>query len=549
VLVAVPVLLWRPFMNIGAHDREGNRRYRAYFTADFLWHVALTAELARVDSPPRNPYLVRRPLHYYWAYFVPPAILSRTAILPATQAYLTINALCAGLLFVAAIFVAAWFAVPRAGPVAVATLLALLGASAEGLHAMWRLWQEGRSLEGLRHVNIDAITAWFHQGLTVDGLPRSLWYTPQHAAACALSLIALNIPVYAPPHHPVAGLLAGVFLGFAVIFSPFLGGAFSLIYGLLAIWMAVSGGLRRQTEAPLGALLTTAPAALPVLGGLGWCIWSGTFEGAGGAVAIGVSRLAAAAPFMVPALALGPLLALSLPSLFWRRRSFRVEAAIAALVVGFLMFYFVTLTSEPIWIGWRAGQILLVTLPALASATIAALYDRSPRLAQSAVVVAFCAGVPTTIIDTHNAQDVHNTEMGPGFRWTVVVRPEAQAALDWIRRNTPPDAVVQMSIGPRGRETWTLIPSFAERRMAAGQPISLLRVPDYAERSAQADAIFRTPDAGEASSLARRLRIDYIYLDEVERQAFGEGAAAKFSDSRFFTEVFRQAAAAVFAVR
>ena len=553
VLLVVPVLLWRPFTNIGALDNEGNRRYRAYFTADFLWHIALTAELARADMPPRNPYLVRRALNYYWAYFIVPAIASRAGILSSTQSYLTINALCAGLLFVAAIFIAAWCAVPRAGPAVVGTLLAVVAASAEGLYAAWSFWQQGQPLEALRNLNIDAVTAWFHRGLTVDGLPRSLWYTPQHAAACALSLMALTVPLYARPLRPSAGVLAGSFLGLSLIFSPFLGGAFSLTYGLLAIWIALrspSRTTRLTADSSSGALLTTAPAALPVVAALGWCVWSGTFEGARGVVAFGVSRLAAAAPFTMPALALGPLLCIALPSLLLRRqREFRTEGAIAALVVGFLMLYFVTLTSEPIWIGWRAGQILLVTLPGLAAATIAAWHTKGPRLTTSLVAGAFCLGVPTTIIDTHNAQDVQNTQMGPGFRWTVVLTPETQAALDWIKRNTPVEAVVQMSIAPRGRETWTLIPSFAERRMAAGQPISLLWIPEYAERSAQADAIFSSPDAGEASALARRLRVDYIYLDQVERQAFGEAAAGKFADTRFFTEVFRQAAAAVFAVR
>ena len=552
VVLVVPLLVWRPFTNIGALDTEGNRRYRAYFTADFLWHVALTAELARVDMPPRNPYLVRRSLNYYWAYFILPAVASRTGMLPATQSYLTINALCAGLLFVAAVFLAAWCAVPRAGPVMVATLLALLAASAEGLYAVLSFWQRGQPLEELRYLNVDAVTAWFHRGLTVDGLPRSLWYTPQHATACALSLMAMTVPPFAPALRPAAGLIAGIFLGLALIFSPFLGGAFSLIYGLLAIWIALRNpvrSVRPHPESPLGALLTTAPAALPVVAALVWCVANGTFEGAGGSVAIGVSRLAAAAPFMMPTLALGPLLCISLPSLVLRRHGFRTEGAIAALVVGFLLLYLVTLTAEPIWIGWRAGQILLVTLPGLAAATIAALYDRGARALLSIAGGAFLVGVPTTLIDTYNAQDIHNTRMGPGFRWTVVVAAETQAALDWIRRETPPDAVVQMSIGPRGRETWTLIPSFAERRMAAGQPISLLRVPEYGERSAQADAIFSTADASEAANLARRLRVDYIYIDHVERQAFGEAATAKFSDSRFFTEEFRRAAAVVYAVR
>src|SRR4029453_107077 len=137
------------------------------------------------------------------------------------------------------------------------------------------------------------------------------------------------------------------------------------------------------------------------------CIWSGTFEGARGAVSIGMSRLAAAAPFSMPALPPGPLPVLSLPSFLPRRQSFRTEAAITALIVGLLMLYFVTLTSEPIWIGWRAGQILLVTLPALAAATIAALHDRGPRLAATLVGAAFCGGVPPATLHTPTPAGIH----------------------------------------------------------------------------------------------------------------------------------------------
>ena len=41
--VAVP-----PLSNVGRTDADGNRYYRAYFTADFVWHTALTAEVAEV---------------------------------------------------------------------------------------------------------------------------------------------------------------------------------------------------------------------------------------------------------------------------------------------------------------------------------------------------------------------------------------------------------------------------------------------------------------------------------------------------------------------
>ena len=545
VLLAVPGLVWLPFTRIGSIDEEGNRRYRAYFTADFLWHVALTAELARMESPPRNPYLVSRPLNYYWSYFVVPAFISTTGLLPFTHNYLTINALCAGLVFVSMIFIFAWLTIPRAGPAAVGTLLALVAASAEGVHAMWTLWQGSRPFEELRHLNIDAITYWFLRGLTVDGLPRSLWYTPQHAAACALSLIALSVPSYAPAGRPLIGLVSGFALGCALIMSPAIGGAFSLIYGLTAIWCAL-----RARSLWLGSLMTTATAAVPTALALAWCIVSGTFEGAGGAVAFGLSRSARAAPVMTPMLALGPLLVIAIPALVlgWR---LRIEAPITAAVVGFFLFYFVTLTTEPIWIGWRSGQILLVTLPALAATTIAqSLKGRlSTVIVRIAVVLSMVIGLPTAVIDLHNAQDVENAAMGPGFRWTVVMSPDSQAAVTWIRENTPADAVVQMSVAPRGRETWTLIPTFAERRMAAGQPISLLRMREYDRQSQLADGMFKTHDPEEASRIARSLDVDFVYVDQVERQAFGDAAAEKFRDSRFFNEAFASGSAAVYEVR
>ena len=100
------------------------------------------------------------------------------------------------------------------------------------------------------------------------------------------------------------------------------------------------------------------------------------------------------------------------------------------------------------------------------------------------VVLVFAAGLPTTVIDAYNAQDVENRSMGPGFHWTVVVTPAEQQALAWIRTHTPADAVVQAEPIVRGRETWSLIPSLAERRMAAGNGIPLPG-PDYGPRSQQ----------------------------------------------------------------
>ena len=70
-----------------------------------------------------------------------------------------------------------------------------------------------------------------------------------------------------------------------------------------------------------------------------------------------------------------------------------------------------------------------------------------------------------------------------------------------------------------GRETWSQLPTFAERRMAAARPISLMNIPDYLDRSRKAHRIYAERNAEAAAQLARELGIDYIYIGPAEQQA------------------------------
>ena len=547
VMLLAPLLCAGPYLHIGQRDVEGNRRYRAYFTADFVWHEALTAELARFDYPPRNPYMASRPLNYYWAYYLLPAtathVMKRT---PPIEAYLAINALCTATIFAGMIFVFAWSSLPRAGAAAAGVSIAILAASVEGLYAVVDLMRRDRPVHFLRYLNIDAVTSWPpFGGLSVDGLQRSMWYNPQHSLACALGLVALTIAARAGPAMSWrAALGAGLALGFALILSPFPAGAMTLIYAGALVWAAVSQPLR---------LIRQAAAVLPVALAFGWDVLNRTFEGAGGAIALGLSTGAKRSLGWILLLALGPVLVPAVAGIVvtaLRREAGPLRPAIAALVISLGLMFGVTLVLEPIWIGWRAGQVLLVTIAPLIAVTVAALRDRIGRTAAVAAVgVLLAIGLPTTLIDAYNAQDITNTEMGPGFRWTVVISPGEQEALEWIERRTPPDAVVQMSLEPRGRETWSLIPSFARRRMAAGLPISLLRTREYEERAARADRIFGSGDAEEASQIAHELRIDYLYVGQVERDAFGAALAVLDARPDLFARDFQNGAAAVYAVK
>ena len=76
VLLLVPALMGPPYANLGRADAQGNRYYRAYFTADFVWHTALAYELGKFSLPPRNPYMAPKAMNYYWTYFLLPATVA-----------------------------------------------------------------------------------------------------------------------------------------------------------------------------------------------------------------------------------------------------------------------------------------------------------------------------------------------------------------------------------------------------------------------------------------------------------------------------------------
>ena len=195
-------------------------------------------------------------------------------------------------------------------------------------------------------------------------------------------------------------------------------------------------------------------------------------EGAGSALQIGMAGLLENSPVATVLLSVGPILIPSLPGLRAVQgassRALAIGCAGILLALGLLFFVRI---SESSWVGFRAGQILLVSIPIVLAR---ALTIMRPRTMAIVAALVFLVGVPTTAIDTWNAQDIGNRREGPGFRWTLWTTRDQQQAFAWLRAQTPKSAIVQMEPMVRGREHWTLIPSFAGRRMAAGLPISLL---------------------------------------------------------------------------
>ena len=537
-----------PYRNLGAADETGTRHYRAYFTADFVWHTALAAELGRYASPPKNPYMASRDIHYYWTYFLLPAVVAHEAPAPLDdlQGVLKANAMLSALLVVGMLFLLTRTAVPSPGVAAVAVTLGVLAASAEGSFVLQQLWRAGRPWVAVTDLNIDAVTAWQFDGLRIDGIARGLWYNPQHSVACALGLVStLAAATVGAAASRGAIWMSGAALGLATTFNPFVGAVFSLIYATAVIIEGVRG------RDPVRVMLRHSQAAVPVVAGLAWCFVNEVADGAGDAVRIGVAGFTHRNALTSLLLSTGPILLPALAGLWpWRglpAQPARVAGAGAGLAL--LLMHMVTL-SDASWVGFRTGQILLLMLPVLLARFLWALGARGRVWPVVVCVLILVSGLPTTIIDTYNAQDISNRRRGAGgFLWTVSLTPDQQAAFSWVRKSLPETAVVQMEPVLRGREQWSLIPTFAQRRMSAGLPISLLQTPEYKQRSAEVQQLYRTGDPREAWQLARARRIDYLYMDASDAEAYPAGVAKFDSQPVYFEKVFENPEVRIYKVR
>jgi hypothetical protein len=550
VFLLVPALMGPPYRNLGITDAAGTRYYRAYFTADFVWHTALAAELGKYSMPPRNPFQAQKPIHYYWLYFVLPAVVAHDGPAPLrdVQAALKANAICSAGLIVAALFLLARAAVPSggAGAAAVAVVLGTVAASAEGAWTLLELIRTGQPIAAVKDLNIDAITAWWYHGLRVDCLPRALWYNPQHSMACAFGVAALLVACHAGARASARAIVfAGVALGFSACVNPFVGAVFSLIYGVAIVWDALRtpGGLQRI---PVHAL-----AAVPVALAVAWVFGNKIITGAGSSMRLGFVGAATQHPIATLLLSTGPVLLPGVAGLWpfdgLDPRPRRVAAAGAAIA---LALPYILVLGDESWVGFRAGQILFLMLVPLLARLLWGLgrLPRGPALSTAVILLVAVAGLPTTVIDEYNAQDITNFREGPGFPWTQVLDRDHRDALEWLRRATPPTSIVQPDVVSRGRTTWSIIPSFAERRQAAGMPRTLVDEPDYQERSQRVQRMYATSSAREAADLAHDLRIDYVWIDEVEREAYPAGVAKFEAAPQFFVPAFRSGRVAIYHV-
>ena len=374
--------------------------------------------------PPRNPYLEPQPIHYYWTYYLLPAVVSQVGPAPVreVQLCLKINALMTGLLLMSSVFLAAWTVAGRAVASAIASSLGLLASSGEGLYETFRLWQSGVPLAELRNWNIDAVTAWPPlSGHRIDGLQRCLWYVPQHSMAYALGVVALVTAAAAGPSAPLPAIaLCGIALSCSVAFNPLVGGTFALAYGL-----SIAAAGWKQPRLVLRHAIAAAPVAVALI----WCASNQMVEGAAGFLQFGFLGASRHQPVLTLFLSLGPILVTGAAGMI-AARALPFAPALPYAILAFLslfLMYFVRLSVDQAWMAFRAGQMMIIALAALTARFIAASPAGLQRFASAALVVfALICGAPTTIID--EIQRAGHSQPGDGSRLSMDHRRHAATA-------------------------------------------------------------------------------------------------------------------------
>jgi hypothetical protein len=548
LLLLVPLVVGLPFAHVGEISAAG-QDYRAYFTSDYVWRRAVVSELAKGDMPPINPYFKGDPLHYYWMPHVLSAVQYRFADGWATlDELLLIRSVSIDAVLIAFLYgMVRTFGV-RPSAAAGGVAFVVMASSFEGLYALFDFSRNDAPLAAVKNLNIDAVSRWYFQGIPIDGLQRVLFYQPHHVVGYGIGMIGLiAIARRIRPVDAAAFAIAGLCLGLSVAISSFAG---LMLTASAAIYEGAS--VLRSLDWRR-AFVHAGAAAIPLAAATGLVLALRYVDNSGAVVELGVNRLVLRDFWRVTLLSFGPVMILcaaAVPFLWKQPRGLGIFAALAVSCV--IFYFFINVRDhQDVYVGFRVGHFLFMA----STVVIGVLFERLHKLpteyrsfAWIGVAVVLMAGLPTTVIDIYNTQDITNFGQAPAGRFTLRLTPDDRQIFDWLKHNTEPSAIVQIDPAPRDPEHWAYLPAFGERRMAAGLPISMVPLAKYQRASAEIRTIY-DEEPLSAYEHAVRAGIDYVIVGPPER-AGHVGVEQRFdSIPELMPRVFRNNTIAIYAIR
>jgi hypothetical protein len=558
LLLVAAALVVEPFAHVG-HRTPAGYAYRKYFIGDFLKEVAVTAELARGEIPPQNPWFAGEALHYYWLYFVAPAAFHRLTgnRSPLRPVLLAATALTGAVFLFVLLSTLRLFTTGALAPL-LAALIGVAACSYEGPYLWWRLGEPfGSFLDHARGYNIDGLTRWLWGEPQLDGFFRSLLYTPQHLEALTLLLATVSVLAVGEVLESLSlSALVAAMMGASVGLSAFIGLVAATWYAChLTVRVLARGAVRHLMPLVVtGGVIAFAVLACYRLEMLiqdpdsGLMLYTGKALKSHGPLLFLMNY---GPPCIFGGLGIvGGLLGAAkvLPATSRRPAGLLLGLGVL-LALGLTLIWTVAVRDFLSDVGLKVGLVVLAVLLIFTAMGLDGLRRRLPAVAFGLVVA--LVGAPalvTVVVDRVNSADIDNTAFT-----LYVSREDAQAAA-WIRTHVPDRAIVQAS--PRDYspvDFFSLIPILGERRTAVGDPfyarIFLVSQRAVERRRADIARLFETESPREALDVLHRYRIAYVYVGPREKAAYRAGVQ-KFSGSpELFEKVYENSQVDVFRLR
>jgi len=456
-----------PFAHVGAPVPQGTA-YRAYFDHDFLVHLAVSAELAHGRIPPSNPYYAGEPLHYYWLPFNFAAAIYRAAGPEVALERILLLTNAAGGVAFALIVYGLLHSLGFSALAAGGSILTLLFAgSYEGAHIIGQRLAQNVPVSGFSGYNIDGWSRWLFGPPQIDTLFRGLLFTPQHLLALGLFALCAALLVRGQNDRQIARWRTMAVICWA---AAAMSGCSAFIALAFAVWLTAVTFVHRYSWQNI-AIFSAVCCAMGVSG----LLWLAMEMFATGTAP---PRLAAQVSGWPEGLAIfalnfgAPGILGVVGLIFWHKpANGRLAAAVLALLA--LIFIFgMSLDDYENEFGLRGGFLFFCAMsPGCASvfARMGQLFRRSRAAGASAVAVTailLAPGLLTTALDLFNSQDISNSS------FTLTVTHAEREALNWIRQNTPPNALIQAHperlSADKKRIEGNLIPPFGQRGMFTG---------------------------------------------------------------------------------
>ncbi|MBN2383349.1 hypothetical protein JXQ70_10740 [bacterium] len=520
-LVLIGTML--PFSRI-AEQTELGYAVRAYFSADFLKHVSVTAELSKGDVPPVNPFCAGETLHYYWLSYIPSAMVYRLL----GPDYSLVRITIAFSLFVNVFLLLTIFTLFRhyvtdliGRIVGLATLLFVN--SYEGGLILYRIWRQAGEILQIRNYNIDALTRWDFGHPQIDSLFRSFLYTPQQQLAlsslCLLFLLLREdrwpVQIKHATRLTVSFLIA--LLGAAVLGYNFFTGA------VVVPWLGICLGIAWLFYRRL-SYLDLSLITLILVGSIGSYYLFDMFPSKGNVFSLMIDKTYILGLHRIVLYNFGPLVILGIPGMLsCCRKSSRgsgwLNILLFTLFATFCML-FIRIQDFPSDVSLKTGLLVALGLSLFTGQTASFLIRKWGGYGYLVLLLLLIPAGPHWIIDVFNTQDIDNN------RFTVYFQKEDLTAARWLARNTPLDYCVQ-ALPERDIHCSDLITVFAERRtgLADSMHAQIYLIDQHKYKTRQRDILqlFHGIDLTETQDLCHKIGIDAVFIGNAERNLNSAG--------------------------